>query len=113
MLAPSWGSRRDTCLLLICLSACLYSALLPILPFLLLSPATPLDPAQTLAYLLPALALSVQRAEEEMVAAQQQHGDRWPMHVGQVQALVVVPSRELAMQVRNLGVRRNAHKQVH
>lgn len=54
---------------------------------------------KTLAYLLPVLAMAVQRAEQEIVDAQAKHPRDWAAHVGQVQAIIVAPSRELAMQI--------------
>lgn len=54
---------------------------------------------KTLAYLLPILAMAVQRAEKEIEEAQAARPKDWAAHVGQVQAIVVAPSRELAMQI--------------
>lgn len=54
---------------------------------------------KTLAYLLPILAMAIQRAEQEIEDAQAARPRDWAAHVGQVQAIVVVPSRELAMQI--------------
>jgi hypothetical protein len=51
---------------------------------------------QTLAYLLPVLSKAIQNAEKEFVALQQQGKAH---EAGTLQALVVVPSRELAMQI--------------
>ena len=51
---------------------------------------------QTLAYLLPVLSKAIQSAEKEFVALQQQGKAH---EAGTLQALVVVPSRELAMQI--------------
>ena len=51
---------------------------------------------QTLAYLLPVLGQAIQRAEEEFRMLQQQGKAH---EAGKLQALVVVPSRELAMQI--------------
>ena len=62
---------------------------------------------QTLAYLLPTLTLAIARAEAEVEAAaaaaatlsrkQKRSGAAPP--VGSVQAIIVAPSRELAMQI--------------
>ena len=63
--------------------------------------------AQTLAYLLPTLSLAIARAEAEVEAAaaaaaalsrRQKRSGAVPS-VGSVQAIVVAPSRELAMQI--------------
>ncbi|KAA6423564.1 MAG: ATP-dependent RNA helicase [Trebouxia sp. A1-2] len=51
---------------------------------------------KTLAYLLPVLSKAIQNAEKEFVALQQQGKAH---EAGTLQALVVVPSRELAMQI--------------
>lgn len=51
---------------------------------------------QTLAYLLPVLTKAIQNAEEEFHRLQQQGKAH---EAGTVQALVIVPSRELAMQI--------------
>lgn len=51
---------------------------------------------QTLAYLLPVLSKAIQNAEQEFTALQQQGKAH---EAGTLQALVVVPSRELAMQI--------------
>ena len=51
---------------------------------------------QTLAYLLPVLTKAIQNAEEEFLRLQQQGRAH---EAGTLQALVVVPSRELAMQI--------------
>ena len=51
---------------------------------------------QTLAYLLPVLTKAIQNAEEEFQSLQQQGRAH---EAGTLQALVVVPSRELAMQI--------------
>ncbi len=54
---------------------------------------------KTLAYLLPVLAMAVERAEQEIIDAQAARPRDWAAHVGQVQAIIVAPSRELAMQI--------------
>lgn len=51
---------------------------------------------QTLAYLLPVLTKAIQNAEQEFLALQQQDKAH---NAGTLQALVVVPSRELAIQI--------------
>ena len=51
---------------------------------------------QTLAYLLPVLSQAIQRAEEEFRTLQKQGKEH---EAGGLQALVIVPSRELAMQI--------------
>ena len=51
---------------------------------------------QTLAYLLPVLSKAIQNAEKEFLELQQQGKAH---EAGTLQALVVVPSRELAMQI--------------
>ena len=51
---------------------------------------------QTLAYLLPVLSKAIQNAEAEFHAL---HKDGKGHQAGTLQALVVVPSRELAMQI--------------
>ena len=51
---------------------------------------------QTLAYLLPVLTKAIQNAEKEFLALQQQGRAH---DAGTLQALVVVPSRELAIQI--------------
>lgn len=51
---------------------------------------------QTLAYLLPVLSLAIQRSEEEFVQLNRKGRLR---DAGTLQALVVAPSRELAMQI--------------
>lgn len=51
---------------------------------------------QTLAYLLPVLTKAIQNAEKEFLRLQQQGRAH---EAGTLQALVVVPSRELAMQI--------------
>ena len=53
-------------------------------------------PMQTLAYLLPVLTKAIQNAEEEFLRLQQQGKAH---EAGTLQALVIVPSRELAMQI--------------
>ena len=53
-------------------------------------------PLQTLAYLLPTLSRAVQHAEAEFEALQKE-GQAYS--AGALQALVVAPSRELAMQI--------------
>ena len=62
---------------------------------------------QTLAYLLPTLSLAIQRAEAEYEAAKvsaatqsrKQKREAGAARLGTVQAIIVVPSRELAMQI--------------
>lgn len=51
---------------------------------------------QTLAYLLPVLTKAIQNAEKEFLGLQQQGKAH---EAGTLQALVVVPSRELAIQI--------------
>ena len=55
---------------------------------------------QTLAYMLPVLSLAIQRAEAEF--AELSRAGR-PGEAGAVQALVIAPSRELAMQIVRVG----------
>jgi superfamily II DNA/RNA helicase len=54
---------------------------------------------KTLAYLLPVMTLAVLRAEEEWAAITR----RTAGSAGVVQAVVVVPSRELAMQIMRVA----------
>ena len=62
---------------------------------------------QTLAYLLPTLSLAIQRAEAEYEAAKvaeaamtrKKRREAGAPRLGTVQAIIVVPSRELAMQI--------------
>ena len=56
--------------------------------------------AQTLAYLLPVLSLALQRAEQEFEALSTR---KKAALAGSLQAVVVVPSRELAMQIARVG----------
>jgi hypothetical protein len=56
--------------------------------------------AQTLAYLLPVLSMALQRAEAEFEALAAQNKSAL---AGSLQAVVVVPSRELAMQIARVG----------
>ncbi len=56
--------------------------------------------AQTLAYLLPVLSLALQRAEQEFEALSSR---KKAALAGSLQAVVVVPSRELAMQIARVG----------
>lgn len=54
---------------------------------------------QTLAYLLPVMTAAIARAEAETKAAAAASGKRQQQQWGTLQAVIVVPSRELAMQI--------------
>jgi len=59
-----------------------------------------LGAAQTLAYLLPVLSTALQRAEAEF---EELAGKGRGAQAGSLQAVVVAPSRELAMQIARVG----------
>ena len=54
---------------------------------------------QTLAYLLPVMTAAIARAEAETQAAAAASSKRQQQQWGTLQAVIVVPSRELAMQI--------------
>ena len=55
---------------------------------------------QTLAYLLPVMSLAVRRGEEEY---QSLLAEKRQSQAGSLQAVIVAPSRELAMQIVRVG----------
>lgn len=55
---------------------------------------------QTLAYLLPVMSLAIQRGEEEFARLRKVRQEHL---AGSLQAIVVAPSRELAMQIVRVG----------
>lgn len=55
---------------------------------------------QTLAYLLPVMSLAVQRGEKEL---QELQAKGKAHQAGSLQAIIVAPSRELAMQIVRVG----------
>jgi superfamily II DNA/RNA helicase len=55
---------------------------------------------QTLAYMLPILSLAIQRGELEL---RQAASEKRQHTAGTLQAIVVAPSRELAMQIVRVG----------
>lgn len=56
--------------------------------------------SQTLAYMLPVLSLAIRRAEAEHATLTQR---RRNTEAGTLQAIVIAPSRELAMQIVRVG----------
>lgn len=65
-----------------------------------LYPKGELYTVQTLAYLLPVMSLAVHRGEEEY---QRLLAEKRESQAGSLQAVIVAPSRELAMQIVRVG----------